>query len=208
MSVRGEPGSESAEVERFDLPGAYVLAPPGAFTQVNWEVNRALVDAVVQGALRRRASSFADLYSGSGNFSLPLLRAGLSGKGVEVSAASIECAQRAAREQGLGGEFFAGDVGRVAARWATAGQRYDLVVLDPPRAGAKEALDSVVRLAGRAVVLIACDPVTFARDLRVLMDRGLVLEEVRAFDMFPQTHHVECLAWLRVEPDAPRSVSM
>ncbi len=214
VSVRGEdelrPDAPHADLERFELGGVHLLAAPGSFTQVNWAVNLALVSEVVEGALARSASSFADLYCGSGNFSLPLLHAGLSGKGVEASPSSIACAERAAREQGLArAAFFAGDVGQVAGRWAKAGEKYDLVVVDPPRAGAKDALDSVRRLAAKAVVVIACDPVTFARDLRSLIDAGLVLEGVKAFDMFPQTHHVECLAWLRVDQatsGAPQSV--
>ncbi len=210
VSVRGEDelrpaaSRDDGDLERFELGGVQLLALPGSFTQVNWAVNRALVDEVVAGAVERSASSFADLYCGIGNFSLPLLHAGLSGKGVEASPTSIACAERAAREQGFTrGAFFAGDVGEVAGSWARAREKYDLVVVDPPRAGAKDALDSVRRLATKAVVLIACDPVTFARDLRSLIEAGLVLESVKAFDMFPQTHHVECLAWLRaasVEP--------
>ncbi len=195
--VQGE--QREPELERFPLGSVYVLAAPGAFTQDNWAVNLALVEAVTEGARSRGLATFSDLYCGSGNFSLPLLAQGLTGKGVEVTPSSIACAERAAREQGLtGGRFFAGDVTRLATQFADAGEKYELVVLDPPRAGAKDALPAVVRLATRAVVLVACDPVTFARDLRALIDAGFELEDVKAFDMFPQTHHVECLAWLRV----------
>lgn len=204
--VVGLEGQRPTELERFDLEGCYLLAAPGTFTQVNWAVNRALVDEVTEGARRRGVRSFADLYCGSGNFSLPLgaaargdhARPALQGKGVEVSPASIAAARRAADEQGLSGLVFeVGDVARVARRWADAGERFDLVIVDPPRAGAKGALDAIVRLTARALVMVSCDPATFARDLRELGRRGFVLEEVLAFDMFPQTHHVECLAWLR-----------
>jgi 23S rRNA (uracil1939-C5)-methyltransferase len=195
--VEGEPGTE-AELERFELGECYLLAAPGTFTQVNWAVNRALVREIVEGARRRGARSFADLYCGSGNFSLPLLAAGLTGKGVEASAPSIAALRRAATEQGFeAASFEVGRVTEVARRWARAGERFELVIVDPPRAGAKDALEAIERLTAGTLVMVSCDPVTFARDLRALTGRGLVLEEVLAFDMFPQTHHVECVAWLR-----------
>lgn len=197
VTVRGD--RRNPELERFPLGDVYLLSAPGSFTQINWAVNLALVDAVLEGAEERGARTFIDLYCGSGNFALPLLARGLTGKGIEVSEDAIACAVRAADEQRLtGGEFVAGDVSRLAERAAAAGQKYDLVVLDPPRAGAKDALGAVQSLASKAVVLIACDPVTFARDLRTLLELGLSLERITAFDMFPQTHHVECMAWLRV----------
>ncbi len=124
--------------------------------------------------------------------------AGLEGKGVEASAASIAALRRAAAEQGFdAASFEVGQVGEVARRWARAGERFDLVIVDPPRAGAKDALQAIASLTAGALVMVSCDPVTLARDLRALRQRGLVLEEVLAFDMFPQTHHVECVAWLR-----------
>jgi 23S rRNA (uracil1939-C5)-methyltransferase len=192
--------------ERFPLEDCYLLAAPGTFTQVNWEVNLALVRAVRDEARRRGLRSFADLYCGSGNFSLPLAAAGLTGQGVEGNDASIACARRAAHEQGFERvSFHVGDVARVAAGWAKAGQTFDLVIVDPPRAGAKGALDAITRLTTRAVAMISCDPVTLARDLRGLLERGFRLERLLAFDMFPQTHHVECLAWLSPGPASDRA---
>lgn len=195
VRVEGEP---VGELERMPLRGGHVLAAPGTFTQVNWEVNEALVGAVCDGARAKGLRTFADLYCGNGNFGLPLAAAGLSGRGVEVSAASIEAARRAATEQKLDAvRFEVGDVAARAAAWASAGERYDLVVVDPPRAGAKGAIDPIVRLAKESIAMVSCDPVTLARDLKGLRERGCELEDLVAFDMFPQTHHVECLAWLR-----------
>ena len=61
----------------------------------------------------------------------------------------------------------------------------------------RDALDGVARLEPGCVAMCSCDPVTLARDLRVLAAKGYVLEEVKGFDLFPQTHHVEALAWMR-----------
>jgi tRNA/tmRNA/rRNA uracil-C5-methylase (TrmA/RlmC/RlmD family) len=68
--------------------------------------------------------------------------------------------------------------------------------LDPPRRGAKEVLDAVLRLAPRFVAFCSCEPVTLARDLGTLAQNGYSLDEVRGFDMFPETHHFETLAWM------------
>ena len=83
-------------------------------------------------------------------------------------------------------------------------ERADVVVLDPPRSGAGRAVvDQVVGLRPRAVVYVACDPAALGRDTGLLAERGYRLDALRAFDLFPMTHHVECVA--RFVPD-PESV--
>jgi 23S rRNA (uracil1939-C5)-methyltransferase len=177
--------------------GIHLHAPPGTFTQVNWAVNQLLIARVVQDALDRKVVSFADLYCGSGNFTLPLLAAGMTGIAVESNPQAILALRRAAQVQGLSlNTAQCSDVEQFATRAARNQQRYDLVLLDPPRAGLKNSLDTVAKLASRYIAICSCDPVTLARDLRGLLDRGFVLEKITAFDMFPQTHHVEVLAWL------------
>lgn len=187
--------------QRFPLPGGVTLrAPASAFTQVNWAVNQRLVQALLDGATARGARTFCDLYSGAGNFSLPLLACGLTGVGIEASRPAIAAAQRAASEQGLRGvRFVAGDVEKQLAR-LPAEERFDLLVLDPPRSGARAILPELLRRAPRSIAYCACDPVTLARDLRVLCDGGYRLEAATGFDMFPQTHHFETLAWLERAP--------
>jgi tRNA/tmRNA/rRNA uracil-C5-methylase (TrmA/RlmC/RlmD family) len=73
----------------------------------------------------------------------------------------------------------------------------DLVVLDPPRSGAgSAAVRAIVAAAPRAVAYVACDPAAFARDVRTFRDAGWRLAELRAYDCFPMTHHVECVGLL------------
>jgi len=173
-------------------------APPGTFTQINWQVNQLLIAQVVQGALTRNVESFADLYCGSGNFTLPLLARGMRGVGVEANPLSIKALRAAANEQNLPSlGLLCMDAAQYAAAAALRGERYDLVLVDPPRAGIKLGLSDIAQLATRYLAICSCDPVTLARDLRALIDLGFELELVTAFDMFPQTHHVEALAWLR-----------
>ena len=183
--------------QRFPLPGGVELRAPGAaFTQVNWAVNQGLVQALLDGASERKVLSFCDLYCGAGNFSLPLFARGMTGLGIEASKVAIAAAKRAAADQRLAtARFIAGDVREALAK-LSRNESFDLVVLDPPRSGAREILPELIRRAPRHVAYCACDPVTLARDLRTLCDAGYTLERVTGFDMFPQTHHFETLAWL------------
>jgi 23S rRNA (uracil1939-C5)-methyltransferase len=195
-----ERAADAALDQRFPLPGGVELrAPASAFTQVNWRVNQRLVQALLDGATERAVLAFCDLYCGAGNFSLPLFARGLRGVGIEASKFAIAAAKRAASEQQLSSaRFIAGDVRDALAKLPRA-EHFDLVVLDPPRTGAREILPELIRRAPRHIAYCACDPVTLARDLRVLCDAGYALEQVKGFDMFPQTHHFETLVWLTKE---------
>jgi 23S rRNA (uracil1939-C5)-methyltransferase len=197
VTVRGDERPDDA-VQRFALPGgAHLVAFPGVFTQVNWDVNVALVEQVVEGARARGVKTFLDAYAGAGNFSLPLLTTGMVGTSIERDPRAVECARRAAAEQGLPADgFVVGDAETEVRALVRAGAEFDLVVLDPPRSGAKDVLSAVIRLSPRAIALCSCDPVTLARDLGTLLKSGYRLDEVRGFDMFPSTHHLEALAWI------------
>jgi 23S rRNA (uracil1939-C5)-methyltransferase len=177
-------------------PGADAERPWAAFTQVNPAVNAALVEAVTAGAATRPTPTFLDLYAGSGNFSLPLAAAGRSGVMVELERTAAEAARREAASRGLSLEVLPLDAARGLAKLVARRTRFELVVLDPPRAGAKDALRGIVTLRPTAIAYVSCDPVTLARDLREIVAAGYRLESVRCFDMFPHTHHVETLAWL------------
>lgn len=193
---RSGEGAPLDQDQRFPLAeGVELLAPAAAFTQVNWEVNQRLVQAVLRGAAEREVESFCDLYCGAGNFSLPLFARGLRGYAIEASGIAIAAAERAAATQQIAARFMAGDVRSVLAGLPTR-ERFDLVVLDPPRSGAREIVSQLLQRAPRHIAYCACDPVTLARDLRTLCDANYRLESVMGFDMFPQTHHFETLAWL------------
>ena len=193
----GERDSAPEQDQRFPLPGGVELrVSAAAFTQVNWAVNQRLVQALLDGAKQRKVRTFCDLYCGAGNFSLPLLANGMRGVGIEGSKPAIAAAQRASAEQGLSGaQFISADVKQALAQLPHS-ETFDLIVLDPPRSGAREILPELIRRAPRHIAYCACDPVTLARDLRALVDSGYTLVSVCGFDMFPQTHHFETLAWL------------
>ena len=191
-------GVGRAGLRRYELPaGGFLRVPAGGFTQVNWAVNAELVARVVAGAKARQCSKFLDLYAGVGNFTLPLALLGLPGVAVELERAAVAALREALREQSLPAvEVLVGDVAATLARLGQKLAGVDLALLDPPRTGAKAALEPLIALGPKTIAYVACDPVTLARDLRRLVEAGYALGEVTCFDMFPQTHHVETLVWL------------
>ena len=193
--VVGQPDDASV-LQRYSLPGSVELrVPASAFTQVNQHINQEMVKAVLQAAARHGVASFVDAYAGAGNFTLPLLAHGLTGEALDSHAAGIYCARGVARDQSWPHDGFqVGDARTLMESFATAKRRFDLILLDPPRDGAKNALDAALRLKPKLVILIACDPVALARDLQWLVTAGARVESLTLFDMFPQTHHFETLA--------------
>lgn len=203
--IDGACGSDGAVSWAPDLPGLrkdlvehevagfrYLIEPESFF-----QGNRHLVGDLVAGAIGDERGELAfDLYAGVGLFSLPLSRRFARVVAVEderraatlgrVNVKTNGCANvsylRATTEQFLRGNR----------------ERPDLVLMDPPRLGAKPALPLLLQLRARRLVYVSCDPQTLARDLRQLVDGGYVLEQVEAYDMFPQTFHVEAIARLRL----------
>ena len=85
---------------------------------------------------------------------------------------------------------------RILPELVRRGERFDLLVMDPPRTGIRDVLHEVAGLGAPHVAVVSCDPVTLARDLKGLRKAGYALASVTGFDMFPHTHHLEALAWL------------
>jgi 23S rRNA (uracil1939-C5)-methyltransferase len=115
---------------------------------------------------------------------------------VELDRAAANAAKRAAAERSVALEVLEVDTARGLDALVARRSEFDLVVLDPPRAGAREAIRGIVAIRPSAIAYVSCDPVTLARDLKELVAAGYRLESVQCFDMFPHTHHVESLAWL------------
>jgi tRNA/tmRNA/rRNA uracil-C5-methylase (TrmA/RlmC/RlmD family) len=164
-----------------------------------WQVHPAAPErfaAVVLELLQPRAGERAwDLYGGAGLFA-----AALAPHCGPVSVVEADRRAVAAGRQALGGldnvRFVAGDVARTLAnpRWRAV----DVVVLDPPRAGAgRDVVAAIARRAPRAVAYVACDPAAFARDVRSFAGLGYRLDALRAFDAFPMTHHLEAIGLFR-----------
>ncbi len=188
-------------VQEVTLPNAVTLRlGPFDFSQVHWQINQAIIEQLLTGAERRGVKTFVDAYCGSGNFTLPLLKAGLKGHGVELNQDAIARAKQAAASQGLDPAAFVAMDAAVGLQRLFPSERSELLVLDPPRSGARQLIEALNESPPRWIFMCSCDPVTFARDLRMLVDRGYSLSEIAAYDMFPQTHHLEATAWLELAP--------
>ncbi len=179
----GDGGGREFAVDADGFWQAHVGAPP------------VLVQGVLDLLRPQPGESALDLYAGVGLFAAFLAeRVGEQGRVTAVEASHRAC--RRARENLAGlpwADVLRGPVDRVLPDLdpATA----DVVVLDPPREGARaRVVDRVAALAPRAVVHVACDPAALARDVALFSRRGYRLQSLRALDLFPMTHHVECLA--------------
>jgi 23S rRNA (uracil1939-C5)-methyltransferase len=169
-----------------------------------FQANRYLLGALVRGATAgdERGALALDLFAGVGLFAVPLARRFARVVAVESDERAAALAARNARENDAPNvEVVAEAVDTWLAR-ADAGA-VDLALLDPPRAGlGADLVRRLARLAPREIVYVSCDPTTLARDLRAMLDEGYELGSVAAYDLFPQTYHVETVARLRrVEPD-------
>ena len=172
-----------------------------------WQVHRQAPIALdthvinlVNGQLQSAADAVIwDLYSGSGLFTLPL--ATMTGErtrmlSVEGARVAVKNAQRNLRAMNLNDvDARAGDVSRTLDHVPAHLAKPNVVVLDPPRAGARAKVCRQIAAAGASsVVYIACDPTSLARDTATLIGEGYELKDIRAFDIYPMTHHVETVA--------------
>lgn len=169
---------------------------PADFIQVNREVNEAMVERATALLQPAAEDTVLDLFCGLGNFTLSLGRRARAVVGVEGDAGLVRRARaNAARNRIENTEFVSDDLFE-AGRWgAWAKQTYDLVLLDPPRAGALAIVERMAQWRPRRVVYISCHPGSLARDAGVLVEgQGFQLIGAGVMDMFPHTTHVESVA--------------
>ncbi|GAA3550171.1 class I SAM-dependent RNA methyltransferase [Microlunatus spumicola] len=174
--------------------GRTYAIPPGGFWQVHPAAATVLVDAVLEGLAPQPGERAFDLYCGVGLFAGALVDAGAQVWGLESGRAAVAAARTNLADAGGRARFTAELVERGLARLPKA---TDLVVLDPPRSGAgARVMRDIVSRRPRAIVYVACDPAALARDLATAEKHGYSATNVRAFDLFPMTQHVECVALL------------
>lgn len=200
----GGPGSVAALHPPEPEPLSYRLAGAGIefrfqptdFTQVNVEINRRMVDRVLEILDPQADDHVLDLFCGIGNFTLPLARKAGSVVGVEGSRESVERARMNAQLNGIGNaEFHIADLAGETADLAWARLHYDKVLLDPSRAGADGVLQLATRWGAKRVVYVSCNPATLARDSGILVHQHHYrLIGAGVMDMFPHTAHVESIA--------------
>ena len=195
-----EPGDPAPTVEHVETSaGSHSFGVAGdGFWQVHPGAPRTLVETVMQLLAPAPGERVLDLYAGVGLFTAFLAQA----VGPTGAVTAIEGDRHAAdlAVRNLAGHpnvsVVRDRVDRGLRRGSTHGG-VDLVVLDPPRAGAKrQVVRAIVERAPRAVAYVACDPAALARDISYFADAGYRLADLRAFDLFPMTSHVECVAKL------------
>lgn len=176
----------------FDLTLHFL---PTDFVQVNAEVNRTLVGAAVDRLGMSADARVLELYSGIGNFSLALARHAAEVVSVEGAAELVRRARANARANGIGNVcHHVGDlsVPPSGAPWLRG--RYEAVVLDPPRSGARAVIPELRGLGVERILYVSCHPATLARDAAELDAAGFSLDAAGVADMFPHTAHAEAMA--------------
>jgi len=177
------------------VQGAVYNFSPSTFFQGN----PSLLDELVNEAVGETSGDLAiDLYAGVGLFTIQLARRFSRVIGVEADAAAAEFARENINANHSANVEFHNSKTEVWLKSFVEAKspRPDLVLLDPPRTGAAEAITHIVGLKPTRITYVACDPTTLARDLRTLLDSGYELSRITAIDLFPQTYHVETVAAL------------
>ncbi|MFM1779400.1 MAG: hypothetical protein RIS51_545 [Actinomycetota bacterium] len=174
---------------------------PGAFWQVHKSAANLLSTEVIAqlGAIDfDKDKSNLDLYAGAGLFSATIAQKfpGAKFVAVESHRGAVDDGKKSAEDlPNL--KFIRSDVLEFTRREVKRSASYDTVVLDPPRSGAAgKVIEQLIGLNPRNIIYVACDPVALARDLALLLAAGFELKAMRAFDIFPHTHHFECVATL------------
>ena len=182
----------------YTLPenGVEFRFQPTDFTQVNVAINRKMVHRVLEALDPQPTDEILDLFSGIGNFTLPMARKSANVVGIEGGAVAVARARQNALDNGLDNVAF--QVANLTqpqglSPWAI--RRYDKVLLDPSRAGAMEILGLAGQWSATRIVYVSCNPSTLARDAGFLVNElGYRLVKAGVMDMFPHTAHVESIA--------------
>jgi 23S rRNA (uracil-5-)-methyltransferase RumA len=180
-----------ADLELESRTDAFVQANPAVAAKIYAEARRWIAPQAHESAV--------DLFSGVGAIALSLAPRVARVVGIEAAPPAVECARaNAARNGARNARFVAADAAQVAEVLRAEGlERPDLAVVNPPRRGlGAELARTVAALGASRLLYVSCDPRTLARDLAELVGCGFAVKKVRAFDMMPQTPHVEVMALL------------
>jgi 23S rRNA (uracil1939-C5)-methyltransferase len=171
------------------------------FIQVNAAVNEDLVECAIDWLNPQKEDRLLDLFSGLGNFSLPFAKLAKEVVAVEGVSAMVERSQANAALNAIDNlSSFKSDLSNIDEETFWLKRQYDLILLDPPRSGAADLIPHLQNLGARAILYIACDPMSLVRDSKTLSDIGYSMTRFTVADMFPQTHHIESIALFEPKP--------
>jgi 23S rRNA (uracil1939-C5)-methyltransferase len=188
---------------RFRLPGLaseksiQAQIQTGSFFQVNPRQNETLIRKIGEWAMLTGVEKVVDFFCGAGNLTLPLAQKAGRIWGIDSDETAIATAKENAAQNGLKNcDFRAERAKTAAAKILAETKQIDLAVLDPPRVGAREVLESLAALGPRKILYVSCEPPTLIRDLARLGEIGYDVIRLQPLDMFPQTYHLEVIAEL------------
>lgn len=179
----------------FQILGYKFISLPSVFNQANYYINEKIVEHVLNFAKTFKPKYVLDLYCGIGNFSLPFSSLAEKVDGVDSDRKAIRLAKRNARINEIKNVRFHNEKVENSLRRPQKKQ-YDIVLLDPPRSGAKNVIKTLIKLKPQCVIYISCDPATLSRDIKEMTLEGYKVISVKPFDMFPQTYHIETVVIL------------
>ena len=206
VAVRGKPETSWGELTLFyawpeflGKQGLRIQTDGASFFQVNPYQNWNLMRKVVEWAGLTGQEKVLDLFCGSGNLTLPLAQRARKVWGIDQDRQAIDHAAENARRNNLGNCRFIAASAEEGIRLALQEARgVEVVVLDPPRSGARAILDRLAAFRPAKILYISCEPPTLIRDLGQLRGLGYAVERIQPLDMFPQTYHVELIAECRL----------
>ena len=190
--------SDGPDVAHYEMAGRVLEVSQKSFWQSHKDAPRVLTEVVKEFAQVGPGDHVLDLYGGVGLFTAALLSEVGSEGAIDLvegsKSATADARRNFAEDSNV--SIHTGDVAKILPRFSQA----NVIVLDPPREGAgKEVIGECARLLPRAIVYVACDPAALARDVSYLREHGYTLQQLRAFDLFPMTHHIECVALLTLD---------
>lgn len=188
-----------APLPRFSPDGSarQLALRPTDFIQINGELATAMVHRALDWLAPVEGRKVLELFAGLGNFTLPLAEAGAEVTAVEGEAGLVARGRGNTESAGLSVDWQCADLFGEAGLKGWQEQRFDAVLLDPPRAGALEVLSALSATGASRIVYISCHPATLARDAGILVhEHGFRLERAGVMDMFPHTAHGESMALL------------
>lgn len=169
---------------------------PTDFTQVNPAINRKMIEQALALLDPQQDERILDLFCGLGNFTLPLARSAGEVIGIEGDQKMVERAQHNAKKNSIRNtEFYAANLFEPVQNQPWWCYEYDKLLLDPPRAGAKEIIEQLLDKKFKKIVYVSCNPTTLVRDTALLTQQGYQLVSAGVMDMFPHTAHVEAMAY-------------
>ncbi len=191
-------GGEPEVIPTYALPDQDIEFKfrPAMFTQVNYEINKQMINRVLDTMALTENDTVLDLFCGLGNFTLPMAKFAGSVVGIEGDQPLVNHAKENALHNNIHNvEFYAADLSKDISDQPWANRHYNKIMLDPSRAGASDVLKYFKQWQPEQIVYVSCNPSTLARDAGILVNElGYKLVKAGVMDMFPQTGHVESMA--------------